>query len=260
METRITRKKSEIYKFLSGTPGLQLYTIGDLDDFFWKDTVWYAIYDKKKMQSVALLYTGMDPSTFLLFYEKDPFFSEELLKSIRKLLPARFNVHLSPGLIDIFGKENILEDYGQNFRMILARNPEQISDDNIRKIELDDIPEINDLYKIAYPHNWFDRRMIETGKYFGYFTGGMLVGIAGIHVYSQEYRVAALGNIATHPDFRGRKIAFNLTSFLCNDLRNSVDIIGLNVKSDNMAAIKCYKNIGFEIISSYDECFIQNKE
>ena len=85
-----------------------------------------------------------------------------------------------------------------------------------------------------------------------------MVGISGIHVYSSEYKVAALGNIATHPDYRGQQIGFKLTSKLCNDLKKSVDYIGLNVRSDNEIAIKCYKKIGFEIIGTYDECYIMN--
>ena len=259
METRTIRNKDEIYSFLSGAPALQLYPIGDLDDFYWPYTTWYAIYERNEIQSIALLYTGISPSTFLLFHDKDSYYSTQLLKSVKPLLPEKLNVHLSPGLINVFGKKNIIEDYGQNYRMILMRTPEQISDENIRKITARDINEINSLYKIAYPSNWFDSRMVETRKYFGYFIKGMLVGIAGIHVYSMQYRIAALGNIATHPDYRGRKIAYKLTSYLCNNLKKTVDLIGLNVKSENSAAIKCYNNIGFEIISYYDECLVQNK-
>jgi ribosomal protein S18 acetylase RimI-like enzyme len=258
METKKIRDKKEIYNFLSKTPDLHLYTIGDLDDFFWSDTTWYALYDKNEIVSIALLYSGMSPSTLLLFHEKDLTNSRFLLGSIRKFLPEKFNVHLSPGLVDIFGMENITENYGHNYRMILKRDPEPVNDPNIRRLNLRDLNKINKLYLIAYPHNWFDSRMVRTGKYFGYFVSGVLAGIAGIHVYSPEYRIAALGNIATHPDFRGRKIAYKLTSALCNDLKMNADIIGLNVKSDNMAAIKCYQNIGFEIRSSYDECLIQN--
>jgi RimJ/RimL family protein N-acetyltransferase len=268
MEVRLTIDKGEIYRFLKKAPDLHLYTIGDLDDFFWPATVWYAIYANGEMQSVALLYNGMTPSTLLLFCEETkqsedkqnqkPNYSRELLESVRNLLPEKFNVHLSPGLIDVFGKENIIEDYGHNYRMVLSREPEHFDDQNIRRLELCDIHLINSLFKVAYPNNWFDSRMVETGKYFGCFNEGMLVGIAGIHVYSPEYRIAALGNIATHPDFRGRKIAHRLTSVLCCDLKNSVDIIGLNVNSENPAAIKCYENAGFEIRSSFDECFIRN--
>jgi ribosomal protein S18 acetylase RimI-like enzyme len=258
METRITRDKREIYDFLSKTPALQLYTIGDLDDFFWPYTTWHALYDNGEMQSVALLYTGMTPSTLLVFYENDPYFPRALLKLIRNHLPDKFNVHLSPGLIDLFGRENIIADYGQNYRMILTGKPEKVPDENIRQLTTSDIPLVIELFKIAYPDNWFDSRMVETGKYYGYFNAGMLTGVAGIHVYSPEYCIAALGNIATHPDFRGRKIAYKLTSALCLDLATTVSIIGLNVKSDNKAAIKCYRNIGFEIRSSYDECYVRN--
>ena len=258
METRITRDKNEIYRFLSKTPDLQLYTIGDLDDFFWPHTIWYAIYERNEIESIALLYTGMDPSTFLLFSDKDLYYSTELIKSIKPLLPETFNVHLSPGLIDVFGKEKIIKDYGHNYRMILTRDLEPVSDDNIRRLKFNDVDAINSLYEVAYPDNWFDSRMVESGKYFGYFHEGLLIGVAGVHVYSPEYRIAALGNIATHPDFRGKRIAYKLTSALCSDLKKTVDIIGLNVNSENRAAIKCYENIGFEIRSSYDECFVKN--
>jgi ribosomal protein S18 acetylase RimI-like enzyme len=258
MEIRITRDKSEIYRFLCSSPELQLYTIGDLDDFFWPNTIWYAIYDNRVMKSVALLYTGMTPNTLLLFNETDPFYSRSLISSIKKLLPEKFNVHLSPGLIDLFGEENIIKDYGQNYRMILSGMAEPVFDNNIRRLDSGDLEAISNFYEAAYPDNWFDSHMVGTGKYFGYFIGTMLTGIAGIHVYSQEYRIAALGNIATHPQFRGQKIAFRLTSVLCNDLKYDVDIIGLNVKSDNHAAIKCYENIGFEIRSYYDECLVNN--
>lgn len=259
METREIRDKKEIYNFLSRTPDLHLYTIGDLDDFFWPDTTWYALYNGNEILSIALLYSGMSPSTLLLFYEKDPTNSRVLLSTVRRFLPEKFNVHLSPGLVDLFGMENIMANYGQNYRMILRNQPAPVPDRNIRRLEPGDIEIINELYRTAYPQNWFDSRMLKTGKYFGYFESGKLVGIAGIHVYSAEYRIAALGNIATHPDFRGRKIAYKITSALCNDLKDSADIIGLNVKSDNKAAIKCYQNIGFEISSLYDECLINNQ-
>lgn len=142
--------------------------------------------------------------------------------------------------------------------MILTKEPETINDDNIRQLTITDLPAIKDLYSIAYLNNWFDSRMIETGKYFGYFKNNKLVGISGIHVYSAEYRIAALGNIATHPDYRGQQIAYKLTSTLCCDLKKTADIVGLNVKSDNKAAINCYKRIGFEIRSSFNECYVKN--
>ena len=43
-----------------------------------------------------------------------------------------------------------------------------------------DLPAIEKFYLIAYPGNWFDRRMLETEKYFGYYLNNELVGISGV--------------------------------------------------------------------------------
>lgn len=258
MEIRKSRNKKEIYSFLSRNKGLYLYLIGDLDDFFWPHTTWYTAIVNGKIEAVAMLYSGMTPSTFLLFHDGDLSLPEKMIRKLLPELPQEFNVHLSPGLLEHFGMDNIIKNYGRNLRMILGKQPEPVTDEKIRRLERTDLKEIEKFYSLAYPNNWFDSRMLETGKYFGYFDNNTLAGIAGIHVYSPEYRIAALGNIATHPRFRGRKIAYMLTSALCCDLSKDTDTIGLNVSSTNSAAIKCYENGGFEIRGSYDECFIRN--
>lgn len=229
-----------------------------MDDFYWSKTTWYSIIENNRIKSIALLYNGLNEPTLLSFYDADPGYSFELLKCIRSILPKRFFAHLSPGLTSVFGEENIIKNYGLHYKMILNRTPSEINDTNIRRLSAIDLPIIEKFYLNAYPNNWFDRRMLETEKYFGYFIDGNLAGISGIHVYSSEYKVAALGNIATLPEFRGQQIGFKLTSKLCNDLSKNVDLIGLNVKSDNEFAIKCYYKTGFEIIGSYEECLIKN--
>jgi ribosomal protein S18 acetylase RimI-like enzyme len=258
MEIQILHDKSVILTFLKKNVELQIYCIGDLDDFFWPKTIWYGLIDKNNIQSIALLYIGLEIPALLSFYEDNPEYTFRLLERIKPILPNKFFAHLSPGLMDIFGKQNIIEHYGPNYKMILRKTPVEINDMNIRRLSVIDLPVIQEFYSIAYPDNWFDKRMLETEKYFGYFLNNKLVGISGIHVYSNEYKVAALGNIATHPDFRGQQIGFMLTSKLCNDLAKSIDSIGLKVKSDNDPAIKCYKKAGFEIIGKYDECCIKN--
>lgn len=71
--------------------------------------------------------------------------------------------------------------------------------------------------------------------------------------YSPTYRVAALGNITTDPDFRGRGYASPVVAALCRDLLRTVEHIGLNVKADNLAAIRCYRALGFDRCSQYGE-------
>ncbi len=109
------------------------------------------------------------------------------------------------------------------------------------------------LYEHSYPGNWFDARMLETGRYYGLWDAGRLVSVAGVHVYSRRYRVAVLGNIATHPAHRGQGYATRVTARLCRTLQDEVDHIGLNVKADNIAAIHCYQRLGFETVATYAE-------
>lgn len=258
MKLTILHDKKVIYRFLAQSPELQIYCIGDLDDFFWPKTIWYAMAEKDQIQAIALLYCGMETPTLLSFCPENSEVNINLMHKIKSLLPAKFNAHLSQGLLDVFGRENVLQYYGLNYKMALKKTPETIADQSIKRLSSDDHSQIADFYQMAYPNNWFDKRMLETGKYFGYFIDNCLVGISGIHVYSAEYKVAALGNIAVHPDFRGRQIAYKLTSKLCHDLKKSVDFIGLNVKSDNEYAISCYKKSGFEIIGRYEECLVNN--
>ncbi len=256
MEITKLSDKQLILSFLKENADIQYYCIGDLDDFFWPFTTWFALVEDYRIRSIAMLYSGSAIPTLLTFYKGDPSDSLFLLESIKPELPPKFYAHLTPPLIGIFGKDEISENYGLHYKMVLRKTIPETEYPDIRRLTIEDLEEILSLYSVAYPFNWFDKRMLETGKYFGFSDKGKLIGISGIHVYSPVYRVAALGNITVHPDYRGKGIALKLTTKLCNDLRKNVDLIGLNVKSDNEYAIRCYLKAGFEITGNYDECLI----
>jgi predicted GNAT family acetyltransferase len=115
------------------------------------------------------------------------------------------------------------------------------------------------LYDESYPGNWFDPRMLQTRQYFGLRVNCRLVSVAGVHAYSQAYRVAAIGNVVTHPAHRNKGYAKLVTARLCQSLLEKVNHVGLNVKADNAAAIACYRGLGFEIVAPYGEFTIEGK-
>jgi predicted GNAT family acetyltransferase len=80
-----------------------------------------------------------------------------------------------------------------------------------------------------------------------------------VHVYSRRYRVAALGNIATHPDYRGKGYGKVVAARVCKSLLNDIDHIGLNVKTDNKGAIRCYQKLGFETVGAFGEFNVELK-
>jgi predicted GNAT family acetyltransferase len=120
-----------------------------------------------------------------------------------------------------------------------------------------DVEDLQTFYQASYPGNWFDPRMLETGQYFGVRRTGKLVSAGGVHVYSPQYNAAALGNIATHPNFRGQGLATAVCAKICQLLLQTVSNIGLNVHVDNQSAITCYERLGFERIGVYGEYMLE---
>jgi len=102
----------------------------------------------------------------------------------------------------------------------------------------------------AIAGNWFEPRMLETG--YSRHPAKCRVSRCSVHVYSQCYKVAALGNITVHPNFRGQGLGTILCARLCQHYY-PVETIGLNVKADNTSAICCYTKLGFEMIVAYKE-------
>ena len=254
MGFRVIHDKTAIAAFCRENPFLHLYSLGDLDDFFWKYTTWFGLMDGQSLRELLLLYQGVSVPTLLGFSEHI-LEMKRLLESIVGFLPRRFNAHLSPGLEEVLCRGYAVEPHGAFFRMALTKTSiiEGSDFSGAERLSTSDIASIERLYAESYPGNWFDRRMLETNQYFGVNVDGDLVSIAGIHVYSETYGVSVLGNITTHPLWRGRGLGTKVTGRLCQSLMEKIDHIGLNVNSTNHGAIRLYERLGFETIASYGE-------
>lgn len=252
--------KERIEQSLREDSALHVYSLGDLDEFFWPKTQWYGWQSDGQLKAIALLYLGQELPALLALTHDHPAMTE-LLRALQGRLPYRFYSHLSPGLESCFQENWTLKAGGRHRKMRLVHEEElqRIDCERVIGLEVEDEGEILKFFKESYPGNWFDPRMLETGQYYGWREGEKLVSLAGIHVYSPRSRVAALGNIATHPDYRRRGFGKRCVARLCRSLLETVDLIGLNVKADNQGAIHCYESLGFEIHASYDEFLIERR-
>ncbi|MHC4424471.1 MAG: GNAT family N-acetyltransferase [Planctomycetota bacterium] len=257
MKAQCLHSKREIEAFLRKNVYLHIYSIGDLDDFFWQNTVWYALKEGNEIQAIALLYTELPFPTLHAMSEQEGTI-RELIRSIFHILPVRFHAHLSPGVAEAFKKQCEIKSYREHYKMALNGRSflYDVDCSQVVRLTKNDLDEMLRLYEESYPDNWFNPRMLETRQYFGIKIENRLVSAAGIHVYSKKYKVAALGNIVTHPDHRGNGFGKSVTARLCQSLSEHVDHIGLNVQADNTIAISLYEKLGFEIVSSYYECMI----
>jgi ribosomal protein S18 acetylase RimI-like enzyme len=254
----ILHDRTAIATYLRQDLLVYLYELGDLDDFFWPYTTWYASLKLGEIERLALLYTGSELPILLATATGDDRPTQNLLQTLLPFLPRRFYAHLPAGMdFSFLSEEYRMDSYGIHDKMALqqwsgAECPPPPGD-RIRRMVEDDLPALLSFYEAAYPGNWFDPRMIETGQYYGLWRDKTLVSVAGVHVYSPAQDVAALGNITTLPELRGRGLGTAVTAALCRSLRQQVGTIGLNVRADNAAAIACYKKIGFRRVAQYEE-------
>jgi GNAT superfamily N-acetyltransferase len=233
---------------------LHIYALGDLDPEFWPFTTWYGLEDGGDIRAVLLLYTAFETPTLMAL--ADPPFDDlhDLLRSARALLPSRVYAHLSPGGLEELAPVERADSRGPHLKMALHEPALDVPGvERVERMTHADVPGLNALYAAGYPQSWFDPRQIDTGHYYGLRADSELVAAAGCHVYSPTQRVAALGNIVTHPAHRGRGCAAAVTARLCTEVLKTVDHVGLNVKAGNTAAARCYERLGFRPVAGYEE-------
>lgn len=95
---------------------------------------------------------------------------------------------------------------------------------------------------------WSAQGIIDTmalnGHYLGAFVGDKLVGHGGFTSVVDEGYIT---NVAVHPDFRRKGIAFRLTESLKSEAQKlKLSFLTLEVRESNLAAIKLYEKTGFK--------------
>jgi ribosomal protein S18 acetylase RimI-like enzyme len=255
MQQYLITDRKAISQYLLKYPHLNNYHLGDLDDFFWPFTTWYALKEQEEITAICLLYSGAEPVVLLSILNDNEPAMRELITGIIPCLPDKFYAHLSPGLEDLFKLNYHHEHHGEHLKMALGelKFSNDLPFDKIVKLSISNLEEVQNFYTEAYPGNWFDPRMLKTDQYLGIRNEeGKLICVGGVHVYSEKYGVGVLGNIATHPDYRNKNFGTILAISLCKTL-TKVQGISLNVLSDNSFARKIYGNLGFEEMGVYHE-------
>jgi GNAT superfamily N-acetyltransferase len=92
--------------------------------------------------------------------------------------------------------------------------------------------------------DFFFPSMVTDGVFFGVYEGEALVAAAGTHLYAPGEGAAAIGNIYTRRDRRGRGLGRVVTSAVTAALAG-IETLGLNVRADNAAALRLYESLGF---------------
>ena len=108
-----------------------------------------------------------------------------------------------------------------------------------------DIRRINALYGSDGSPTYYSPEHVDGGGYRGVMVGGRLVAIAGTHVVSPQERVAVVGNVFTHPSYRGYGYATAATSATTEALFERCETVVLTVDPMNVPAVAAYERLGY---------------
>jgi RimJ/RimL family protein N-acetyltransferase len=113
----------------------------------------------------------------------------------------------------------------------------------VRRLTMADADELNRLYEDEGTRRLGSQ--IVEGVYFGAFHRSRLVGAGGTHIYSRREGVGVIGNVYTHPDFRGHGLGTAVTAAVIANLLDACPLIVLNVDPANRTARHIYEQLGF---------------
>jgi RimJ/RimL family protein N-acetyltransferase len=242
------KTRSHIRRLLHTDPIWSAYALADLDPAEDVRSTWHTNLD-----AVLLRYRGLNPP--VLFAHGTPDATIPLLEQIP---PAQYQFSLQRDLRSAIDARLRPSADQCMWRMVLDRQVEPTrSNRAMRQLHREDLPAITDLFG-EHPDrpDSFHPEQMEDAPFYGYFERETLVSIAGVHIMSRWAQVAAIGNVFTHPDRRGHGLASIVCgAVVCALLEENIEIIVLNVATDNEPAIRCYQRLGFRSHCTYQEGF-----
>lgn len=250
-------ERDTLHAALIGDRIAAAYHLGDLDPRYFKYCRWWGRVDEGEgadgvPDAVALLYTGLRMPALLTIGHPDGV--EDILDDpqVLRQLPDRFYAHVMSSHLAALQSRCHIDDLRNMVRMGLSRDdfvPPADDLSAVGPVSHGDTAELMALYQY-YPDNFFEPYQLEMGYYFGSRapasgSAERLVSVAGIHVFSEQYDVACIGNIVTHPEHRRQGHSRRCTSRLLQALFEKVTLVALNVEKNNHAARSVYERLGF---------------
>jgi cyclic pyranopterin phosphate synthase len=232
--------------FLTADRFCNAYLLGDLDTPFEDQCKWFGLpsVGDAGLDGLVLLYNGLSMPAVLT--AGPPPAIEALMLGARQFLPRRFYANIRQEHREAVETQYTPRAWTETVRMGLHRDdwhPTE-ADGPVEALTHRDTAAIMHLYR-HYPDNFFDPAQLGTGLYFGVREDGELISVAGVHVVSQTYDVAVIGNIVTHTEHRGRGLASRCVARVLSSLFAEVSHVALNVQVSNLPAIACYRRFGF---------------
>src|SRR6185369_8753653 len=211
-----------------------------LEDREFDRTRWGAAYDGDQMVAVGLEYTGPTPQPLFVMGRTDGIGA--VLRDV--IRPRAAYIAARQEMLPSIEAHYRVDPGPQMVRMWVDRSHFKPYPATVQRLLPVEIGELNRLYQLGFA-SWLPATAIADGVYYGMRVNGRLVAAAGTHVISHAARLAVVGNVLTHMDYRGRGFATAVTGAVTAELLRSCDQVVLNVRADNPPAIQAYRRLGY---------------
>ncbi|HEX5015660.1 MAG TPA: GNAT family N-acetyltransferase [Candidatus Limnocylindrales bacterium] len=243
--------RDAIRRFLETDRLFAAYALCDLEDREFGRTRWGAAFEGERLVSIVLEYSGMTPQPMFVMGRADGI--EAILAEV--IRPRAAYVAALPDSLPAVASHYRVDPGVPMVRMWVDRAHFRPYPADVRKLLPVEIGELNRLYQLGFA-SWLPSSAIAEGVYYGVRVGGKLVAAAGTHVISPQARLAVVGNVLTHIDYRGRGFATAVTGAVTAELLRSCDQVALNVRSDNPPALQAYRRLGYAEHVRFEERLI----
>jgi RimJ/RimL family protein N-acetyltransferase len=237
---RQTTDREALRAFLSQDRLYAAYAICDLEDREFGRTRWGAAFEGDELVAVALEYSGATPQPMFVMGRPDGV--DQILRDV--IRPRAAYIAALPDLMPTVQLHYRTDPGPAMVRMWVDRSRFRPYPADVRRLLPIEIGELNRLYQLGFA-SWLPSTSIAEGVYYGVRVNGRLVAAAGTHVIGREARLAVVGNVLTHVDYRGRGYATAATGAVTAELLRTCDHVVLNVRSDNPPALQAYRRLGY---------------
>lgn len=248
-----TRDRVLLRSILAPNPGESLYLLSDLSEPFFSQCRWFTAPG-----GVIVWFSGLaDPSLQSAGAAEAV---SRALASAAPALPAAAWLKVPVAHVEVWRRHYDLEDEETLVSMLLPREIHVDPLDATLESSDENLEELLDVYA-DYPENFFEPSGMKDNVYAVVRAGGRVVSVAGTHTFSPEEGVAAIGNVVTRRDSRGRGYAQRAVACAVEELRRrGCATIGLHVAEANHAAVRCYQRMGFTVAARLTQAWARRRE
>jgi ribosomal protein S18 acetylase RimI-like enzyme len=134
---------------------------------------------------------------------------------------------------------------GPSLRMSVSVESFRPATGPAQRLHRADIGAVNALQR-SDGFGFYPASVLDQGVYYGVYDGRRLVAMAGTHVVAPSQGLALVGNVMTHPRYRGQGFGSIATSAVTAELLKTCPDVLLTVDARNKAAIRLYERLGYQ--------------